>query len=164
MSTQQAPLRKYTFSSSPESEYAEIFSQSSAAGNRPANFTQKKDAEERSPLAGKLFAVPGICGVMIGKNFVTVTKTEDGDWDVVHKGASSVIETHLSEGGIAVNPTASPRLTKAATRTLKNALVKFSTTRFARPSQWTAATSPSKNTKAASFISTCKVPAAVARA
>jgi Fe-S cluster biogenesis protein NfuA len=71
-----------------------------------ANFVRKQDAEERSPLAAKLFAIPGISGVMIGKNFVTVTKTEDGDWDVVHKGASSVIETHLSEGGIAVDPNA----------------------------------------------------------
>src|SRR6185437_8573334 len=71
-----------------------------------ANFTKKADAEARSPLAAKLFGVPGISGVMIGKNFVTVTKTEDGDWDVVHKGASSIIEQHLAEGGIAVDTSA----------------------------------------------------------
>src|SRR6185503_575285 len=69
-----------------------------------ANFTKKEDAEARSPLAAKLFKVAGICGVMIGKNFVTVTKTEDGDWDVVHKGTSSIIEDHLAAGGLAVNP------------------------------------------------------------
>jgi Fe-S cluster biogenesis protein NfuA len=40
---------------------------------------------------------------MIGKNFVTVTKTEDGDWDTVHKGASGVIETHLASGGVVVD-------------------------------------------------------------
>ena len=33
---------------------------------------------------------------MIGRNFVTVTKTEDGDWDVVHKSASTIIEKHLT--------------------------------------------------------------------
>lgn len=71
-----------------------------------ANFTKKEDAEARSPLAAKLFAIPGICGVMIGKDFVTVTKTEEGDWDLVHKGASTLIETHLAEGGIAVDPAA----------------------------------------------------------
>jgi Fe-S cluster biogenesis protein NfuA len=68
-----------------------------------ANFTKKSDAEARSPLAAKLFEVTGICGVMIGKNFVTVTKTEEGDWDGVHKGASTVIEAHLGQGGVVMN-------------------------------------------------------------
>jgi hypothetical protein len=66
------------------------------------NITTQKEAEERSPLAAKLFAVSGICGVMIGKDFVTVTKAEDGDWDVVHKSSSSVIESHLRENGVVV--------------------------------------------------------------
>jgi len=61
-----------------------------------ANFTTKSDADERSPLASKLFAIVGISGVMIGKNFVTVTKTEEGEWDLVHKSSSSIIESHLS--------------------------------------------------------------------
>ena len=61
-----------------------------------ANFVKKEDAEARSPLAAKLFEVPGISGVMIGKDFVTVTKTEEGDWDVVHKSSSSIIEKHLT--------------------------------------------------------------------
>jgi Fe-S cluster biogenesis protein NfuA len=61
------------------------------------NFLKKDDAETRSPLAFKLFDVPGIAGVMIGKNFVTVTKTEEGDWDVVHKNSASIIEKHLAQ-------------------------------------------------------------------
>ena len=60
------------------------------------NFTKKEDAEKRSPLAAKLFSVAGISGVMIGRDFVTVTKSEEGDWDVVHKSSSSIIESHLS--------------------------------------------------------------------
>jgi Fe-S cluster biogenesis protein NfuA len=67
------------------------------------NFTKKEDAEIKSPLATKLFAITGISGVMIGKNFVTVTKTDDGDWDVVHKNASNLIENHLSENGVVLN-------------------------------------------------------------
>lgn len=63
-----------------------------------ANFTKKEDADTRSPLAAKLFAISGIAGVMIGKNFVTVTKTDEGDWDVVHKSCSTVIEQHLAKG------------------------------------------------------------------
>src|ERR1700749_188854 len=64
-------------------------------GRGAANFTRKEDAEAKSPIAAKLMAVPGISGVMIGKNFVTVTKTDEGDWDLVHREASSIIETHL---------------------------------------------------------------------
>lgn len=70
------------------------------------NFTKKEDAEARSPLAAKLFGVGGVAGVMIGKNFVTVTKTEDGDWDVVHKSCSSLIEAHLSKDEKILNESA----------------------------------------------------------
>lgn len=62
------------------------------------SFVKKADAEKRSPLAAKLFEIPGISGVMVGKDFVTVTKTEEGDWDVVHKGCSTQIESHLRDG------------------------------------------------------------------
>jgi Fe-S cluster biogenesis protein NfuA len=70
------------------------------------NFLKKEDAAERSPLAARLLGIDGIAGVMIGKNFVTVTKTEVGDWDHVHKSASSLIEEHLREGLPAVTPSA----------------------------------------------------------
>ena len=61
-----------------------------------ANFVTAQDADARSPLAAKLFQVPGISGVMLGKDFITITKTEEGDWDVVHKSASTIIHQHLS--------------------------------------------------------------------
>jgi Fe-S cluster biogenesis protein NfuA len=62
------------------------------------SFTRREDAEVRSPLAAKLFDIPGICGVMLGKDFVTVTKSEAGDWDVVHKTASTTLEKYLTDG------------------------------------------------------------------
>lgn len=70
------------------------------------NFVKRADAEAKSPLAAKLFSVPGISGVMIGRDFVTVTKTEDGDWDVVHKSSSETIESHLKAGEEVVNASA----------------------------------------------------------
>lgn len=70
------------------------------------NLTRLEDARAKSPLAAKLFAVPGIAGVMIGKDFVTVTKTEEGDWDTVHKSCSSLIEQHLAAGEPAVDASA----------------------------------------------------------
>ncbi|OFZ55792.1 MAG: iron transporter [Bdellovibrionales bacterium RIFOXYC1_FULL_54_43] len=63
-----------------------------------ANFRNRSEAEHKSPLAVKLFSIPGIEGVMVGRNFVTVTKTEDGDWDEVHQKCSTTIETHLNDG------------------------------------------------------------------
>ncbi|MBC7384993.1 MAG: NifU family protein [Cryobacterium sp.] len=68
-----------------------------------ANFGTKDDADKSSPLAAKLFAVPGIRGVMIGKDFVTVTKSEEGDWDVVHKQTSQTLEAHLQSDEVVVN-------------------------------------------------------------
>ncbi len=63
-----------------------------------ANFTKIDDAAARSPLAHKLLSIEGISGVMLGKDFVTITKTEEGDWDHVHKTASDTLEKHLSAG------------------------------------------------------------------
>lgn len=68
-----------------------------------ANFTAKSEFLKFSPLAKKLLAVEGISGVMIGKDFVTVTKTEEGDWDTVHKSTSSILENHLNLGELVVD-------------------------------------------------------------
>ena len=71
-------------------------------GRKAANFVKKEDAVEKSPLAALLLEVPGIRGVMIGVDFVTVTKSDEGDWDVVHKSTSSTLETYLNKGEPAV--------------------------------------------------------------
>ncbi len=44
-----------------------------------ADFRDPASAENTSPLAAKLFAVPGVTGVFFGYDFITVTK-EDGEW------------------------------------------------------------------------------------
>lgn len=67
------------------------------------NVVKMEDAKLKSPLAERLMGIPGIAGVMIGKDFVTVTKTEEGDWDVVHKSASDTIEDHLTREQPVVN-------------------------------------------------------------
>lgn len=36
----------------------------------------------RSPLAKKMFQIEGVTRVFFGKDFISVTKTEDEDWDV----------------------------------------------------------------------------------
>lgn len=71
--------------------------------NRPllergtANFAQA-DAAGKAPLAREVFAVPGITAVMLGPNFVTITKAATGDWDVIAEQVPAAIERVLSSG------------------------------------------------------------------
>src|SRR5439155_16437060 len=62
-----------------------------------ANFTAV-DQAQHAPLAKKLFGVPGVQAVMIGTNFVTITKSVGGDWDVLADKVPETIETHLKTG------------------------------------------------------------------
>lgn len=59
-----------------------------------ANFTSAEKAAG-SPLAQKIFQIPGIQGVMLGTNFMTITKSMEGDWDVVAEQVPKTIESHL---------------------------------------------------------------------
>lgn len=62
-----------------------------------ANYTNIQ-AADNSPLAQKLLTVDGITGVMIGHNFVTVTKGEHGDWEKIHTTSVTIIGDHLRNG------------------------------------------------------------------
>src|SRR5689334_3166543 len=50
----------------------------------------------RSPLAESLFAVPGVEGVFLGADFVTITKTADRDWSVLKPAILGVIMEHFT--------------------------------------------------------------------
>jgi len=67
-----------------------------------ANFPNRQSAE-KSPLALKLFDIQGIAGVMVGHNFVTVTKAENGDWEKIHEASVNIITSHLEAGGSVVD-------------------------------------------------------------
>ncbi|QQR43292.1 NifU family protein [Myxococcus xanthus] len=60
------------------------------------NFTNPEDAQAKSPLARKLMDVRGVTAVMIGTNFVTVTKGEEGEWDELNDEVMSTLDTHLT--------------------------------------------------------------------
>jgi Fe-S cluster biogenesis protein NfuA len=61
------------------------------------NFTSLSAAEP-SPLGKRLFGIPGVIGVMLGTNFVTLTKSEEGDWIELHRLAVEALNDHLSKG------------------------------------------------------------------
>lgn len=68
-----------------------------------ASFTDTAAAES-SPLAKRLMAIPGVSSCMIGYNFVSVTKTEQGDWEVLDLKTREALKAHLASGEPAVNP------------------------------------------------------------
>jgi len=55
------------------------------------------EAAARSPLAERLFAIPGVSGVFYGFDFVTVTKAE-GDWQHLKPAILGAIMEHYMSG------------------------------------------------------------------
>jgi Fe-S cluster biogenesis protein NfuA len=56
-----------------------------------------REAATRSPLAEKLFAVPGVTGVLYGSDFVTVTK-DGSDWQHLKPAILGAIMEHFMSG------------------------------------------------------------------
>ena len=52
----------------------------------------------RSPLASKLFGFPWTSRVFIGTDFVTVTKQDWVDWDILAEPLSGLIKEHIESG------------------------------------------------------------------
>jgi len=51
----------------------------------------------RSPLAEKLFEIPGVAGVFFGSDFITVTKT-GGEWQQIKPAILGAIMEHFMSG------------------------------------------------------------------
>ena len=66
-----------------------------AAGT--ANFTDAAGAGD-SPLATRLFEIDGVDGVFLGADFVTVTKTDAADWNVVKPRVLAAVMDHFTQG------------------------------------------------------------------
>ncbi|HMD63650.1 MAG TPA: NifU family protein [Stellaceae bacterium] len=62
-----------------------------------ANFTSE-EAARTSPLAERLFALPEVTGVFLGADFVTLTKSEEGDWYRLKPAILAVIMEHFTAG------------------------------------------------------------------
>ena len=55
-----------------------------------------------SPLARRIFAVGGVTGVFLGRDFVTVTKADDQPWDHLKPSILGAIMEHFQSGAPAV--------------------------------------------------------------
>jgi Fe-S cluster biogenesis protein NfuA len=56
------------------------------------------EAAGKSPLAERLFALEGVTGVFFGNDFVTVTKTDETEWDHVKPAILGAIMEHFQSG------------------------------------------------------------------
>ena len=56
------------------------------------------EAAATSPLARRIFSVPGVTGVFLGSDFVTVTKADDAVWDHLKPSVLGAIMEHYQSG------------------------------------------------------------------
>ncbi|MBG91126.1 MAG: NifU family protein [Actinobacteria bacterium] len=77
------------------------------------NFTTPEDAQS-NPLAKALFDVDGLVGVMIGKDFVSISKHPDVGWEKVIEPASDTIERIATDINEVVTPALLEALTSAS--------------------------------------------------
>ena len=56
------------------------------------------ESAERSPLARRLFQVEGVTGVFFGGDFVSVSKSDDADWQLLKPVLLGVIMEHFVAG------------------------------------------------------------------
>ena len=66
-------------------------------------FFQNIDKTSNSPLAKRLFDVDGVTGVFFGSDFITVTKNDSLDWQVMKPLILGAIMDHFNSGEPTIN-------------------------------------------------------------
>ena len=122
---------------------------------------------EASPLVARIFKVPGVAGVFLGNDFVTVTKAEEIEWDHIKPAILGAIMEHFQSGQPVMTaraaarramPSIAARIPRSSARSRN-----FSTPACGPPWRRMAATSPFTGSSAASSTCTCRGPARAAR-
>ena len=54
---------------------------------------------KQSPLAEKILGFPWAKSIFLGENFITVTKEDWLEWDMIQNPLADIIQEHLNEGG-----------------------------------------------------------------
>ncbi len=67
-----------------------------AVSDRPRSFRSAADLGDPAaePLAAALFALPGVAGLLICDNWVTVNKAPDAAWPALKPAISRVLKAH----------------------------------------------------------------------
>ncbi|MFN3845126.1 MAG: NifU N-terminal domain-containing protein, partial [Paracoccaceae bacterium] len=56
------------------------------------------EAAQKSPLASRIYATGSVTGVFFGTDFVTVTKSDDSDWQHIKPAILGAIMEHYQSG------------------------------------------------------------------
>lgn len=64
----------------------------------PVDLPNREAAEEKSPLAARLFRVDGVERVFLGADFVSITKAESFDWNLIKPQILTSLLEHFSNG------------------------------------------------------------------
>ena len=59
-------------------------------------FFQNKSEVNNSPLAKKFFEIDGVEGVFFGSDFITITKKEELDWQIIKPSIFTIITDHFN--------------------------------------------------------------------
>ncbi len=73
----------------------------------PYEFGRVEEASA-SPLAIEIFAISGVEGVFMGRNFVTVRKQDGATWDAIEAPAIELIQNAVGSGTPVVDEAAGP--------------------------------------------------------
>lgn len=73
-----------------------------------ANFPSPESATERSPLATRIFTVPGVTGVFIGSDFFTVSRQEGTSWGEINEHLAPALEAFFESGDPVLTAKAEP--------------------------------------------------------
>lgn len=90
-----------------------------------ASFTELDKAEANSPLAGKILKIEGVQSCMIGRDYITITKAEEGDWEAVDDSVRNAVQSHIEAGDKAVNDLSLLKPEKTGSSDLEQKIIEF---------------------------------------
>ncbi len=73
-----------------------------------------EEAAAKSPLGRRIFGVPGVTGVFLGSDFVTVTKDAAVEWDHIKPAVLGAVMDHFQSGEPVMEEAAQPASGHAA--------------------------------------------------
>lgn len=82
-----------------------------------ASFKSKEDAQGVSDLASVLFEIPDVEQIFFGNDFITVTKKEDSDWNMLKANVLTTVMEHYISGRPVMKGESRKTLNKADTST-----------------------------------------------
>ena len=90
----------YTHTPNPQSLK---FSMNHKVCDQKMEFKERQSAE-RSPIALKILGFPWAKSVFLGEDFITITKEDWVEWDIISEPIRELIAEHFKQGGQALLP------------------------------------------------------------